>query len=63
MTRATPVEEDDPVLGKFLEFLERDIAAHPEHVRAVGTELAARIRALVRDAPVDLEAPLPADDK
>ena len=63
MTRATPVEEDDPALGKFLDFLERDIAAHPEHVRAVGTKLAARIRSLVRGVHVDLDAQLPADDK
>jgi antitoxin PrlF len=63
MTRAAPVEEDDPALGKFLDFLERDIAHHPERVRTVGTKLAARIRSLVRGVDVDLDAPLAAEDK
>jgi antitoxin PrlF len=63
MTRATPTEEDDPALGKFLDFLERDISEHPERVRAVGTKLAARIRSLVRGVHVDLDAPLPAEDE
>lgn len=63
MTRAAPAEEDDPALGKFLDFLERDIAHHPERVRTVGTKLAARIRSLVRGVDVDLDAPLAAEDK
>lgn len=63
MTRAESAQEDDPALGKFLNFLERDIADHPERVRAVGTKLAARIRSLVRGVDVDLDAPLPAEDK
>jgi antitoxin PrlF len=63
MTRAMPTEADDPVLGKFLDFLARDIAAHPGHVQAVGAKLATRIRSLVRGVKVDLDAPLSADDE
>ena len=63
MTRAAPAEEDDPALGKFLDFLARDIANHPERVRAVGTKLAARIRSLVRGVAVDLDAPLAPEHK
>jgi antitoxin PrlF len=63
MTRATPTAQDDPALGKFLDFLERDIGEHPERVRALGTKLAARVRSLVRGVHVDLDAPLPAEDK
>jgi antitoxin PrlF len=63
MTRAAPVEADDPALGKFLEFLERDITNHPERVRAVGGKLAARIRSLVRGVHVDLDAPLATEDQ
>jgi antitoxin PrlF len=63
MTRAAPAEEHDPALGKFLDFLERDIATHPERVRAVGTKLAARIRSLVRGVDVDLDAPLAPEHK
>lgn len=63
MTRAEPVEKDDPALGKFLDFLERDIAQHPQRVRAVGTKLAARIRSLVRGVDVDLDSPLATEDQ
>lgn len=63
MTRALPPEADDPVLGKFLDFLARDIATQPGHVQAVGAKLATRIRSLVRGVKVDLDAPLSADDE
>lgn len=63
MTRATPTEDDDPALGKFLDFLERDIGRHPERVHVLGTQLAARVRSLVRGVHVDLDASLPAEDK
>ncbi len=63
MTRAEPAEKDDPALGKFLSFLERDIADHPERVHAVGIKLAARIRTLVRGVEVDLDAPLDSEEK
>jgi antitoxin PrlF len=63
MTRAEPPENDDPALGKFLAFLERDIAAHPERVQALGSKLATRIRTLVRGVDVDLDAPLEPEDK
>ena len=56
-------EEDDPVLGMFLEFLARDIARHPERLQPVGADLIARIHSLVGDVEVDLEAPLSADDE
>ena len=53
----------DPVLGAFLDFLARDIATHPQHVRAIDAGLAKRMRAMVKDVDVDLEAALdPADE-
>ena len=56
-------EADDPVLGSFLDFLARDIVAHPRQVLAVDSELAERMRALVKGVKVDLEAALdPADE-
>jgi antitoxin PrlF len=58
-----PVDDDDPVLGEFLEFLAQDIAMHPERVRALDGSLVKRIRALVGDADLDLDAPLSADDE
>jgi len=54
---------DDPVLGSFLDFLARDIATHPQHVRAINADLAQRISSLVKGVKVDLEAALdPADE-
>ena len=54
---------EDPLLGAFLEFLARDIAAHPRHVQAIDAGLAKRMRALTRGVKVDLGAALdPADE-
>lgn len=51
-----------PVLGHFLSFLARDMASHPWRLQAVDTGLAQRIRSLVSDVEVDLDAALPAGD-
>ena len=56
-------ERDDPVLGNFLSFLERDLEAHPERLRAVDAGLATRIRALTKGVKVDLGAALDPDDE
>ena len=53
----------DPVLEPFLDFLARDIATHPQHVRAIDAGLARRMRALVKGAKVDLQAALDPADK
>jgi antitoxin PrlF len=63
LTRAAPGDGDDPALAPFLGFLARDMAAHPERIRAVNAELAQRIQALVGGVEVDLDAPLSADDE
>lgn len=55
--------ERDPALGAFLDFLEADIAAHPERVRAFDGALHDRLQALVGDVEVDLEEPLSPDDE
>lgn len=57
------ITEDDPVLGRFLGFLTRDIANHPERLHAVDASLVERIHALVGDLEVDFDAVLPADDE
>ena len=63
ITRASPKDEDDPVLGHFLGFLAQDITTHPEHVQAMDAGLLARIKLLVGNVEVDLDAPLSADDE
>jgi antitoxin PrlF len=39
-------EDEDPAIGGFLDFLARDIKDHPERVKAIAPDLAARIGAL-----------------
>jgi len=63
LTRAEASEGDDPVLGQFLGFLARDIASHPERVRAVDAGLVQRLQSLVSGIEVDLDAALSADDE
>ena len=63
MTRAARAKDEDPVLRPFLDFLARDIARHPERLRAVDTGLVQRLQALVGGVEVNLDAPLSADDE
>lgn len=63
LTRAAASDGDDPALAPFLGFLARDLAEHPERLKAVDTVFAQRIRALVGSVEVDLDAPLSADDE
>jgi len=65
LTRSTSpegLETDDPVLGKFLGFLARDMASHPERLQAVDAGLVERLQSLVGGIEVDLDAGLSDDD-
>ena len=61
LTRAKPAADDDPVLGAFLNFLARDIAAHPERLQAIDAGFVRRLQALTAGIEIDPDAPLPAD--
>jgi antitoxin PrlF len=63
LTRAGTDEADDPLIGQFLGFLARDMADHPERLRAMDTDLLRRVQSLVGGVEVDLDAPLTADDE
>lgn len=63
MTRAADTPGEDPALRPFLDFLARDIAGHPERLAVLDRTWLYRLRALVGDMEVDLEAPLSADDE
>ncbi len=63
LARATSETEDDPVLGKFLNFMARDMASHPEHLKSIDAGLRKRIKALVKNAEVDLDTPLTPEDE
>lgn len=56
-------KDADPALGKFLDFLEGDIATHPERIVAVPGELRDRMASLVEYVEVDLDAPLSPEDE
>jgi antitoxin PrlF len=57
------LETADPALGAFLDLLEADIQAHPERLKAFDGALYDRLKALVGDLEVDLDATLSADDE
>jgi len=54
---------NDPLLGQFLNFLATDIQANPQHVRQVNSDLVDRMRSLVGNVDLDLDAPLAAEDE
>jgi antitoxin PrlF len=62
LVRRKAAASEDPVLGSFLDFLARDMSAHPEGVRALGSSLRQRIRALVGKVKIDLDRPLDGED-
>lgn len=49
---------DDPVIGNFLAFLERDMMQRPEALTPLSRELLERGDRLVEGIEVDLDAPL-----
>jgi antitoxin PrlF len=60
--KATRAEGADPVIGKFLDFLARDMAKEPGRIWLVPSSLVSRGRDLVKGVKVDLDAPLPDDE-
>jgi antitoxin PrlF len=55
--------ESDPVLGKFLNFLARDIEENPQHLQAISSDLVNRVQSLVFDVDLDLDSPLLDEDE
>ncbi len=63
LSRVDAADDDDPVLGKFLGFLARDMASHPERMRAVDASFLKRLQSLTSGIEVDLDSPLSPDDE
>ena len=57
------VEQDDPILGKFLNFLAQDIAEHPQNIQAISSDLLSRVHSLVAEVMINLDAPLADEDE
>jgi len=55
--------ENDPALDAFLAFVEADIKACADRLRAFDGALHDRLDTLIGDVDVDLEAPLPPNDE
>lgn len=49
---------EDPVVGKFLSFLAKDIESRPEALKPLSKGFAARMKSLVKGTKVDLDAPI-----
>ena len=63
LTRVEASDDDDPVLGQFLGFLAADMTRHPERLQAVDAGLVRRLRLLIGDVDLDLDAALSEDDE
>ena len=55
--------ENDPVLGKFLNFLERDIEKNPQLLQSISSGLVSHVQSLVSGVDLDLDAPLLDEDE
>ncbi|KNC11210.1 hypothetical protein AC791_04575 [Klebsiella sp. RIT-PI-d] len=52
----------DPVMDKFLSFLEQDMTENPAHIVPLTPVLMQSARELISDIDIDLDAPLEGDD-
>lgn len=55
--------EEDPLLGEFLNFLANDINKNPSHVKSLDPDLINRARQLIKEVKIDLDAPLDDQDE
>ena len=51
-------DELDPILEKFLDFLEGDMLKHPEQIKPITSSTVNKIRSIVGDMSIDLDTPL-----
>ncbi|MEX2543195.1 MAG: type II toxin-antitoxin system PrlF family antitoxin [Trueperaceae bacterium] len=63
LTRAEQETENDPIVKRFLQFLEQDTLENPTHLQALTPTVISRARSLVEGVEVDLEVPLEDDDE
>lgn len=55
-------QEDDPIVGQFLQLLAHDMKNNPHRIHMVDETWLERARALVSDVDIDLDAPLSPED-
>jgi len=62
LSRGQEIDVDDPVLSHFLNFLSKDMVAHPERIQVLDEAWVNRLHSLVGNIPLDLNATLPDDE-
>jgi len=55
-------DEDDPLIGAFLEFITQDIEQNPQHLHPISSDLVTQVQSLVEGVDFDLDAPLPEEE-
>jgi len=63
LTRVESSGEEDPLIAQFLGFLASDLASNPARLQTLDATFVQRIRSLVSDVEIDLDAALSADDE
>jgi antitoxin PrlF len=63
LRRVSSTDADSSVLEEFLVFLANDLSTHPDQLKSVGREFVQRVKSLVRDGHVDLDASLTEEDE
>jgi antitoxin PrlF len=48
-------------MERFLDFLSKDLQAHPERLQAIDAAWVKRLQAIIKNTAIDLDAPLPND--
>ncbi|OIP77410.1 MAG: regulator [Oscillatoriales cyanobacterium CG2_30_44_21] len=57
------IEQNDPLIDKFLNFLAQDIAENPQNIEAISSSLLTQVRSLVAEVEIDLDATLADEDE
>ncbi|MEA5597840.1 type II toxin-antitoxin system PrlF family antitoxin [Rivularia sp. UHCC 0363] len=57
------VEQEDPVLGKFLNFLAQDMSQNPQNIKPINSDLFNRTQSLIDRIELDLDATLSDEDE
>ncbi|MCE0521646.1 MAG: type II toxin-antitoxin system PrlF family antitoxin [Methylacidiphilales bacterium] len=64
ISRAEPrsVDNEDPALRPFLDFLAKDVAQHPKRIVRLPSHLLTRARSVIKGVKLDLDGPLIGSD-
>jgi antitoxin PrlF len=62
LAKAELEDEEDPAIGAFLNFLERDLLTYPGSLNPLTSERIAELKALTKGIEFDINAPLDSAD-